>query len=116
MPRPPRTPKPLEHEVFEEAADGVVGERGDDGGAEVEAAAEATGDVVFAATLPDAELAGVGDALVAGVETQHDFAEGDEVEGGGFGGVDGEAGGVGGGGHFVVIYLRLVMGAGSMSS
>jgi len=69
----------LEHEVFDEAADGVVGERGGDGGAQAEAATEAAGDVVFAAALPDLELAGGVDAGVAGIEAEHDFAEGEAV-------------------------------------
>ena len=69
----------LEDEVFDEAADGVVDERGGDGGAEVEAAAEATSNVVFAATFPDAEVARADDAAFAGVEAQHDFAEREEV-------------------------------------
>jgi hypothetical protein len=65
----------LEHEVFEETADGVVGERGDDGGLEAEATAEASGYVVFAASLPYVEAACGGYADVAWVEAEHDFAE-----------------------------------------
>ena len=45
----------LVDEVFDEAANGVVGERGDDGGAQAKAALEAAGDVVFAAALPGLE-------------------------------------------------------------
>ena len=52
----------LEDEVFDEAADLVVRERGDDRGAEAERAAQATGDVVLAAALPGGELAGGADA------------------------------------------------------
>ncbi len=69
----------LEDEVFDEAADGVVYESCGDGGAEVEAAAEAAGDVVLAATFPDAEAARADDAAFAGIEAQHHFAEGKEV-------------------------------------
>ena len=49
----------LVHQVFDQAADGVVGERGDDGGLEAEAAAQAAGDVVLAAAFPDVELRAV---------------------------------------------------------
>ena len=69
----------LKHEVFDEAADGVVSERGGDGGAQAEAATEAAGDVVLAAALPDLELAGGVDAGIAGIEAEHDFAEGERV-------------------------------------
>ena len=47
----------LEDEVFNEAAHGVVGECCGDGGAQAEAATKAAGDVVFAAALPDLEMA-----------------------------------------------------------
>lgn len=71
----------LEDAIFEETADFVVHEGGADGGAESEAPAEAAGDVVFAAAFPDAEPAGGADPALAGVESEHDFAEGDEVVG-----------------------------------
>ncbi len=67
----------LHDEVFDEVADFVFGEGGDDGGFEAEAFAEATGDVVFAAAFPGAELAGGADAAFTGIEAEHDFAEGD---------------------------------------
>lgn len=70
----------LEDKVFDEAADFVFGEGGRDGGAEAEATAEASGDIVFAATLPGLELAGGSDATFTGIEAEHDFAEGDHVE------------------------------------
>jgi hypothetical protein len=47
----------LEHQVFHEAADGIVGERGDDGGVEAEAPLQPAGDVVLSAALPDLERA-----------------------------------------------------------
>ncbi len=80
----------LEHEVFDEAADGVVGERGDDGCLEAEAAAESAGYVVLAAAFGGDELACGGDAVVAGIEAEHDFAEGDEVPLAFGGGAEGE--------------------------
>ena len=65
----------LEDEVFDEAADGVLSERGSDGGAQAEAAAQAAGHVVLAAAFPNGEVAGGVDAALAGVEAQHDFAQ-----------------------------------------
>ncbi len=81
----------LEDEVLEEAADFVVDESGKDGGALAEAAAEATGDVVFTAAFPGLESAGGADAAVTGIETEHDFAHRDDVVGAGGGGFDVEA-------------------------
>jgi hypothetical protein len=72
-------------------ADLVVDERGDDGGFITEAFAETAGSVVLAAALPDFELTGGADAALAGIETKHDFAEGDLVKGAGGGGFDVEA-------------------------
>ena len=69
----------LQDEVFNEAADGVVGERGGDGGAQAEAAAQAAGHVVFAAALPHLELARGVDAAFAGIEAEHDFAEAEAI-------------------------------------
>ena len=71
----------LHHEVLEQAADLVVDERRAHGGAEVEALAQAAGDVVFAAAFPDLELARGAHAAFARVEAEHDFTEGDLVEG-----------------------------------
>ena len=65
----------LQDEVFNQAADGVVGERGGDGGAQAEAAAQAAGDVVFAAALPHLKLARGVDAAFAGIEAKHHFAQ-----------------------------------------
>ena len=44
---------------------------------QAEAFAQAAGDVVFAAAFPGLELAGGADAAFAGIEAEHDFAEGD---------------------------------------
>src|SRR5215469_16970701 len=46
---------PLKHQIFDEPADGVVGQRRDDGGLQSEAAFERTSHVVFSAALPGAE-------------------------------------------------------------
>ena len=48
----------LEHQVFDEAADGVVGKRRDDRRVETEAALQSARDVVFAAAFPDLEACG----------------------------------------------------------
>ena len=69
----------LQNEILEQTADFVVGKGGGDGGLQPEAAAQAAGDVVFAAAFPDLELAGAADAAFAGVEAEHDFAEGEQV-------------------------------------
>jgi hypothetical protein len=61
-------------------ADLVVDEGGDHGGLVAEAFAQAARGVVFAAAFPDGELAGGADAALAGIEAEHDFAEGDLVE------------------------------------
>jgi hypothetical protein len=66
-------------EILEEAADGIIGEGGYDGGVESEATLESAGDVIFAAAFADLEGARGGDALFAGVEANHDFAEAHEV-------------------------------------
>jgi hypothetical protein len=55
----------LQDEVFDEAADGVVGQRGRNGGAQAKAAAQAASYVVFAAALPDLEVARGVDAVFA---------------------------------------------------
>ena len=48
--------------------------------AQAEALAQPARDVVFAAALPDLELARGADAALAGVEAEHDFAERHLVE------------------------------------
>ncbi len=57
------------------AADGIVGERGGDCGSHAEAASQAARDVVFAAALPDLELARGVNSAFAGIEAEHYFAE-----------------------------------------
>jgi hypothetical protein len=69
------------NEILEQAADVVVHEGRAHGGLEAEAAPQAARDVVLAPAFPDLELAGGADASRAGIETQHDLAERDLVEG-----------------------------------
>ncbi len=69
----------LIHEILKQAADGIIGEGGDHGGVQAEAALQAARDVVFAAAFADIERPRCGDALFAGIEAHHDFTEADEV-------------------------------------
>ena len=69
----------------------VVHEGGGDGSFQAEAFAEAAGGVVFAAAFPSRERAGGSNAALARIEAEHDLAERDLIEDGGFGGLDGEA-------------------------
>src|SRR6266849_666744 len=73
----------LQHEVFDQPANGIVCEGRSDGGVEAETTLQSARNVVFAATFPRAELAGGRDPLVAGIEAQHDFAEAHQVPGAG---------------------------------
>ena len=70
----------LHYEVFDKVSDLVFCEGAREGGAQSEAFSEAAGHIVFAAALPRAEAAGGAYAVVAGVEAQHDFPEGYDVE------------------------------------
>src|SRR5207253_2107549 len=74
----------LQHQVFDETSDRIVDERRDDRGVESEAAAQSARDVVLAAALPRLKRARRGDAAVAGIESQHHLAEGDEIVARGF--------------------------------
>src|SRR5262249_51813837 len=65
----------LIHQVFDQTADGIIGQRGIVGGLEAETAFQSAGDVVFASAFKDFEMAGGCDAVIAGIETQHDFAK-----------------------------------------
>src|SRR5579864_1207459 len=76
---PARIYAALEDEVFDQSADLVVGERGDDCGAVAEAAPQATGDVVFSAAFPCLERARRADAPVARVESEHHLTQRDDV-------------------------------------
>jgi hypothetical protein len=69
----------LEQHIFDQAADGVIGKSGDDCGIQLEATTEAAGDVVFTSAFPGTKMASSGDAVIAGIEAKHDFAEGHQV-------------------------------------
>ena len=71
----------LHDEILDQMADLVVHERGDHGGLVAEAFPQAARGVVFAAAFPDLEVAGGADPAFTGIETEHDFAQGDLVEG-----------------------------------
>ncbi len=69
----------LEHQVLDEPADLVVGERGDDRRPEPEAAPKRARDVVLAAAFPHLERTCGRDTAISGIEAQHDFAQADEI-------------------------------------
>src|SRR4051794_3448403 len=69
----------LKHEILEQPADIVVGERCHDRRPLTEAPTEPPGDVVLTASLPRLEPAGGADAPLTRIEAQHDLAERDEV-------------------------------------
>src|SRR5436190_6022819 len=69
----------LQHEIFDEPSDGIVGQRGDDGSIESEAAPKSASDIVFTAAFPCTEIAGSGNTTVPRVETQHDLAQADQI-------------------------------------
>ena len=69
----------LKDEIFNEAADRVIGKRGCNGGIQAEAAAQAASNVVFAAAFPQLKLARGVDAAFTGIEAKHDFAEAQAV-------------------------------------
>ena len=66
-------------QVLHKPSHGIVRERGDDRGLEPEAALQPAGNVVFAAAFPHAERSRRVHARFAGIETQHDLAERDQV-------------------------------------
>src|ERR1700724_676863 len=69
----------LKHEIFDEPFDSVLSERGNDSRVHPKAASETTRHVVFASPLPYAKVTPVGDALLARIESQHDFSQADQV-------------------------------------
>ena len=69
----------LQNEILQQPADLVVRKGGGDGGLEAKTAAQAAGDIIFAAAFPDFEFARAADAAFAGIEPEHDFAEGEQV-------------------------------------
>jgi len=70
----------LQDEVFDQAADGVLGQGGGDGSAQAKAAAQAASHVVFAAALPGLKVAGGVDAALAGIKTEHDLAQAQAIQ------------------------------------
>src|ERR1700687_6062553 len=70
---------PLQHEVFDQSSDGIVSERGHNGRIKTEAALEPAGYVVFAAAFPGTKMTSGGNASIAGIEAQHDFAQAHQV-------------------------------------
>ena len=71
-------------EILKQAADGIIGNGGDNRGVEAETAFEAARDVVFSSTLGDFEGAGGPNAAVAGIKPKHYFAEAYQIPTAGF--------------------------------
>src|SRR5438309_393508 len=71
----------LEHQVLDEASDGVVGEGSYDCCVQSKAASKTSSHVVLASTFPRTEVAGSGNALIARIKPQHDFTEAYQVPG-----------------------------------
>src|SRR5215831_6063081 len=69
----------LQDEVLDEPADVVVGQCGDNGGPQAEAAPQPAGDVVFPASLPCGNRPGIADAALAWVQAEHHLAQGYQV-------------------------------------
>ena len=63
----------------------VFREGGGNGGLHAEATAQSSGDIIFSAAFPDFEFAGGANASLAGIESEHDFAEGEHIVGAGAG-------------------------------
>jgi hypothetical protein len=74
----------LEDQVFKKLSNRVFRESGNDGGSQAETSAESACDVVLSAAFPGAEVASSVNALFAGIEAKHDFAEADAVPAAGF--------------------------------
>src|SRR5262245_6551858 len=69
----------LINQILDQASDGVIGECGHNCRLQTETSFQRPGHVVFAAALIDIEIASRPDSLVAGIESQHDFTESNEV-------------------------------------
>src|SRR5256885_15117840 len=69
----------LADEILHKPAQIVPRQGGDHAGALAPAFAHGAGDIVFAAAFPHLELAGGAHAAEAGIEAQHQLAEGDTV-------------------------------------
>ncbi len=69
----------MQHEVFDEAADGVVRQSGDDRGAQAKTTAQAAGDVVLTAALPSAKGPCGVNAVFTRIKTQHHLTQADTI-------------------------------------
>ena len=66
-------------QILRQPADRIINQRRDNSRIQREAALEATGNVIFAAALPDSKFASMGDSVVARIKTQHHLAQGNQV-------------------------------------
>src|SRR5271155_3879907 len=64
----------LKHQILDETADRIIRESRDHRRVQSEAALQPAGNVVFSAAFPRTKVARSRNALVAGIEAQHDFA------------------------------------------
>src|SRR5215831_2024954 len=69
----------LINKILDEPSDGVIRECSHNRRLQTEAPLQRPGHVVFATALIDIEIASRPDSLVAGIESQHDFTESNEV-------------------------------------
>src|SRR5262245_17817977 len=69
----------LINEILDEPSDGVIRECSHNRRLQTKASLQRPGHVVFTAAFVDIEIASRPDSLVAGIESQHDFTESNEV-------------------------------------
>jgi TonB-dependent receptor len=80
----------LQDQILGQGPHLVARQGGDDRGPHAEGFAQAAGDIVFAAALPDLEAAGCPDPALTRVEAQHDLAQGDAIPAAVFGRSNGQ--------------------------
>ena len=78
----------LKNKILNQAAHVIIGKRGADSGAQAEAAAQTTGNVVLATAFPRLELTRGAHPSFAGVKAQHDLPQGNHVIFTGIGGLN----------------------------
>ena len=71
----------LEDKIFDQTTDIIFGKCCNNRCTFAKATTHATSNIVFATAFPGLELAGRADAAITGIETQHDFPEGNDIVG-----------------------------------
>lgn len=69
----------LKDKILDEAADGIISQRGDDGGIQPETSLETARHVVLTAAFPDLKSPGGMNTPFARVEPQHHFTQRDKI-------------------------------------